>query len=148
MTYWDRWPKEKQDQIKQLIAYAEMCGLSGKDLVSLGNHLDRQLVMSTTQSLVSLVHTMPIALLDGDKTRPWYEQKWWNVPWSIIAPNGFCYSVSHGDFMRFRCESETGVTHQVTSYGYYQWPRHWGWRKRHSYSFVLDIENGTIKLDW
>lgn len=148
MTYWNRWPKEKHEQIKQLLSYAQMCGLTGKDLVSLGSHLDRQQVMSNTQTLMSVVHAMPIALVDGDASRPWHEQKWWNMTWTIAAKNGFNYQVSHGDFMRFNCRSESGELRKITSYSYHPWPRHWGWRKRQCYSFALDVDGGVIALDW
>ena len=36
-----RFPEEKQEQVKQLVAYARLMGLDGKDLVSIGGKLDR-----------------------------------------------------------------------------------------------------------
>lgn len=148
MNYWDRWPKEKQEQVKQLLSYAEMCGLTGKDLVSLGSHMDRQLTMSNSRMLMSQVHAMPITVADALGTRPWYEQKWWYMNWTITAKNGGRYIISPGDFMRFNCRSESGETRKITSYGYHPWPRHWGYVKRQTYSFALDIDNGNVLLDW
>lgn len=36
-----RFPAEKQDQIRQLVSYTTLLGLTGKDLVSIGGKLDR-----------------------------------------------------------------------------------------------------------
>lgn len=37
-----RFPENKQEQIRQFVAYAQMCGLSGKDIRSIGDKLDRE----------------------------------------------------------------------------------------------------------
>jgi len=36
-----RFPADKQEQVRQLVAYAQLMGLNGKDLVSIGGKLDR-----------------------------------------------------------------------------------------------------------
>jgi hypothetical protein len=36
-----RFPKEKQEQIRGLVSYTTMMGLTGKDLISIGGKLDR-----------------------------------------------------------------------------------------------------------
>jgi hypothetical protein len=35
-----RFPADKQEQVRQLVAYAQLMGLDGKDLVSIGGKLD------------------------------------------------------------------------------------------------------------
>lgn len=37
-----RFPENKQEQIRQFVAYAQMCGLTGKDIRSIGDKLDRE----------------------------------------------------------------------------------------------------------
>ena len=37
-----RFSKDKQEQIRQFVAYAQMCGLSGADIRSIGDKLDRE----------------------------------------------------------------------------------------------------------
>ena len=41
LLFFKRFPKEKQDQVRGLVEYATLMGLSGKDLVSIGGKLDR-----------------------------------------------------------------------------------------------------------
>ena len=36
-----RFPREKQEQIRQLVNYATLMGLDGKDLISIGSKLER-----------------------------------------------------------------------------------------------------------
>ena len=37
-----RFPENKQEQIRQFVSYAQMCGLTGKDIRSIGDKLDRE----------------------------------------------------------------------------------------------------------
>ena len=39
--FFRRFPAEKQEQVRGLVAYAQLMGLDGKDLVSIGGKLDR-----------------------------------------------------------------------------------------------------------
>lgn len=42
-TFLKRFPKDKQAQIMQLVAWAEMLGLTGRDLVAIGGKIDRDI---------------------------------------------------------------------------------------------------------
>ena len=42
MMEFKRFSKDKQEQIKQFVAYAQMMGLTGKDIRSIGDKLDRE----------------------------------------------------------------------------------------------------------
>lgn len=41
LIFFRRFPAEKQDQVRALVNYATLMGLTGKDLVSIGGKLDR-----------------------------------------------------------------------------------------------------------
>lgn len=148
MSYWNRWPKNKHDQILHLLSYAQMCGLTGKDLVSLGNHLERQRVSDDSAVLMHRVHAMPIHLPESTSQDPWYEQRWWTMPWVVTAVNGRNYRIIDIDYMWFSCRSDTGQQRKLPPQTHCRWPSHWRYRRRHSYDFALDICNGVVVLDW
>ena len=42
-TFLKRFPKDKQAQVMQLVSWAEMLGLTGRDLVAIGGKIDRDI---------------------------------------------------------------------------------------------------------
>ena len=60
-----RFPAEKQEQVRQLVAYAQLMGLDGKDLVSIGGKLDRIKATAEYKRNRSLVESTFIFLYVG-----------------------------------------------------------------------------------
>jgi len=53
-----RFDKDKHEQLEQLIAWSQLMGLTGKDLVSLGGHIARAQAREETERNISLVDSM------------------------------------------------------------------------------------------
>jgi hypothetical protein len=70
-----RFPVEKQDQVRQLVGFATLMGLTGKDLVSIGGKLDRIRVAMERDRLRGIVNEMdlkPVKNNQGSYTASWY----------------------------------------------------------------------------
>lgn len=72
-----RFPAEKQEQIRQLVAYTTLMGLTGKDLVSIGGKLDRvqqrREVDQNRAAIKNLIDTKKILRVGKDKN---LSQRW------------------------------------------------------------------------
>jgi hypothetical protein len=55
-----RFPDEKQEQVRQLVGFATLMGLSGKDLVSIGGKLDRIVKIRERERLRDIVRSMDL----------------------------------------------------------------------------------------
>ena len=53
-----RFSKEKQEQIRQLVVYATMMSLSGKDLISIGGVLDRRGSVNEYKARVAIINAL------------------------------------------------------------------------------------------
>lgn len=61
MSYvFNRFSTTKQAQVEQLVAYAQLMGLSGKDLVAIGGKMHREQVKSEQQSRLDLAMSVPV----------------------------------------------------------------------------------------
>lgn len=55
-----RFSEDKQEQIRQLIAYTSLMGLSGKDLISIGNKLERIRKNAEAEKIWSLLDSFKV----------------------------------------------------------------------------------------
>ena len=55
-----RFSKEKQEQIRQLVAYTTLMGLTGKDLVSIGGKLERMKEAEERKRRLAIVKSYPV----------------------------------------------------------------------------------------
>ena len=138
-----RFPVDKQEQVRQLVAYAQLMGLDGKDLVSIGGKLDRIKAASEYKRNKSLVESSFEFLYIG-KDRSEYQL---NGRWRIKTTTGsYTFQAQGWDVYRVK-SNKTGavVDHRVTndySLGtgdYY---------KRRRYAVMLDVCNGILPLNF
>ena len=138
-----RFPAEKQEQVRQLVAYAQLMGLDGKDLVSIGGKLDRIRASAEYRRNKSLIESSFTFLPVGRDTGEYYLNSRWR-----IKTAGGSYTFTAGGWGEYRVKSnQTGIvrTHRATedySLGtgdYY---------KRRRYAMMLDVANGIFPLNF
>ena len=138
-----RFPAEKQEQVRQLVAYAQLMGLDGKDLVSIGGKLDRIKASSEWKRNKSLVESTFTFLNVGRDFGEFYLNRRWRIK---TVAGSFTFSESGWDMYRVK-SNKTGAVrdHRVTtdySLGggdYY---------KQRRYAVMLDVCNGLLPLNF
>lgn len=138
-----RFPAEKQEQVRQLVAYAQLMGLDGKDLVSIGGKLDRIKAAAEWKRNRSLVEST-FTFLNVGRDHGEYSL---NNRWKIKTSGGtYTFTAQGWDMYRVK-SNKTGAVrdHRVTddySLGtgdYY---------KRRRYAVMLDVCNGHLPLNF
>lgn len=138
-----RFPAEKQEQVRQLVAYAQLMGLDGKDLVSIGGKLDRIKASAEWKRNKSLIESTFTFLNVGRDSGEYYLNNRWRV---ATASGSYTFTAQGWDMYRVK-SNKTGAVrdHRVTndySLGtgdYY---------KRRRYAVMLDVCNGLLPLNF
>lgn len=138
MRFLNRFPQSKHDQIKQLMAYAELCGLSGPDLISIGGYIDRKRKADNASHLIEIVSSYNIKLSNGQNPR------------RFSIKNDFGNYQFDSDSYYDRWTIINTKTKQKRSIipSTQDWPRSLSWNKRAVYDMVLAVHNGEVKLDF
>ena len=138
-----RFPENKQEQVRQLVAYAQLMGLDGKDLVSIGGKLDRIKAAAEYKRNKSLVETSFTFLNVGRDKGDYYLNSRWRIN---TAGGSYTFTAQGWDMYRVKSNKTGGiVNHRVTSdYSlgtgdYY---------KRRRYAVMLDVCNGLLPLNF
>jgi hypothetical protein len=113
-----RFSDEKQDQVEQLIGYATMLGLSGKDLISIGGKMERDRSNMFIKRNLELIKSVEVYRIGNDVD---IEQRF-----KIKTSNGNYNFENNG----------------------YSWPKRMGWYKRCQYRMLYDIATGVIQLNF
>lgn len=134
-----RFPAEKQDQVRQLVGFATLMGLSGKDLVSIGGKLDRIKQVKERDHLRSIVLDMDLAPI---KSKNRMTDSW--------------YYTSGGTKYRFRGDSwgvtiiNTDTKKKVEIYNIRNWYYELGkfhlFSNHHIPRVMLNVWDGSIQL--
>ena len=138
LTRLKRFDKDKHDQLEQLIAWSQMMGLSGRDLVSLGGHIDRAQQAAEAKSNRSLAETIKFDAVGGDTEM--------SNKWSYLTPDGR-YTFQDARWGQITVVSnKTKVRKNFRTEVYQLGRMHWG--KRDRMQCALNIINGRIVLDF
>lgn len=145
MKFLKRFPEGKHEQIRQLIFMAQLSGLSGKDLVSIGGWIDRNKKNDEYRANKDRINELikqGIILPIGQDSK---EQ--------IV--NRFKYKSAAGDYnfvsngwSHWTCTSMKTKVKQNFIPGSYSWPGHIHWNYRYFYNCVLDIVDKKIQLNF
>jgi hypothetical protein len=144
--FFKRFPAEKQDQVRGLVNYATLMGLSGKDLVSIGGKLDRLKASQDTARNKEIIQSMNIEPIGGDKGRSDKQ---------AVFDERFKYKTTTGQYNFVRKYSDewqiTSVSTKVTinyhPQSYENIPK-CQWQRRIRYAMMLDIAHGLIQLNF
>jgi hypothetical protein len=135
----NRFPADKQDQIEQLIAYAQLMGLTGRDLVSIGGKMDREQAKErkiANMAIVNGFECFSIGQHDLD------------FRFKLKTVNG-TYNFEFNGYDGWKITSlktQQRRTHRVDDY-MYDLPKT-QWRRRRRYIMLLDISAGHFNLDF
>ena len=146
-----RFPENKQEQIRQFVSYAQMCGLSGADIRSIGDKLDRERKAVERRQNLEIVKGFE-CLAIGDDRRHRNHKSFFQQ----ILDSRFKLKTARGDY-NFKYDHygwdikslSTGVTtrHQTEVYDY-ELPLSAGWDRKNRYALLLDINFGKLKLNF
>lgn len=143
-----RFPPEKQEQVRQLIAYAQLMGLDGKDLVSIGGKLNRMRQAGERDRNLEIIRSFDVQPIGTDaKAKGFYREDLMDSRFKIKTSTG-AYNFSY-DFGNWRIRSlKTGaiVRHNIDIYAYELGSPSWG--RRYRYAVILDVAHGKLQLNF
>lgn len=138
--FFKRFPEEKQDQVRGLVEYATLMGLTGKDLVSIGGKLDRLVVsreIKRNKDIVAGFNCLPI-YKDSDNS---------DTRFKLKTVNGYYKFEDVSVGWRVTSMSTKVVkTHNRNSD--YKLPSSFTWSRRKKYGVLLDIAKGDLQLNF
>ena len=144
MRFLKRFPESKHEQIRQLMSYISMCGLSGRDLVSIGGYIDRQRVNEQYQHakfrVQDYIDQKTIVPIGTD--RP--DQIFNRFKFKTLKGNYNC----SGDWGSWEVINVKSRARQYFRPSERNWPAHLHWGRRAFYNMVLDIAEGNIQLNF
>lgn len=138
----NRFSEDKQEQLEQFVAYAQLMGLSGRDLVAIGGKIEREQAKQRKLSNMEIVRGFECLPIGADtrhdldtrfklKTTTGsynFENDTWDG-WEVVS-----------------LKTKIKKMHRVHSYEY-DLPKT-NYRTRHRYAVLLDIAAGRFKLDF
>lgn len=141
-----RFPKEKQEQIRQFVAYAQMCGLSGKDIRSIGDKLDRDRKAEERRANMETIKEFECLNIGVDAKRS-DKKHLLNDRFKLKTARG-AYNFVY-DYYGFRITSLTtkkSIVYRTDPWKYELPQKDYSALTR--YATLLDIVNGKLKLDF
>ena len=138
----NRFADDKQDQIEQLIAYTQMLGLTGADLVSIGGKMQREQIKARKEANMKLINEFTCLKIGKDDSIDI------NNRFKLKTADGM-YSLTAGRWSVWtvvNTKTQAKRTHEANYY-YYDLPKT-DHRTRLRYAMLLDIALGKFQLDF
>jgi len=153
-----RFPKEKQDQVRGLVEYATLMGLSGKDLVSIGGKLDRIKEAQERERNLSIAQgfeCLPVQarskaakLLDEKLPKATVEQLL-DKKFKLKTVGGtYTFSVNNNGAWSIRSSTTKATRSHRPSYWDYDLGKNIKSERKIRYGVLLDIANGKLNLNF
>lgn len=140
-----RFPKEKQDQVRALVNYATLMGLTGKDLVSIGGKLDRLKVAQEKKAREVILNEMMKQCDAIGKDKKDYRAQFDPRRFIYTDGTGRKWRVDNLDWYSARVTSDTGVSKRVKLVETYDIS---GRSKYDMKQFLLNLHFGFIQLNF
>jgi hypothetical protein len=137
-----RFPEAKHAQVEQLIVYAKLMGLTGRDLVSIGGKMDREERARVIQENIGVINSfecLPIGKDSRYRVNERFKLK--------MAQGAYNFEYDTFDFWKVT-SLRTGArkSYQTNVYDY-ELPKT-DWRVKLRYAILLDIASGKFLLDF
>lgn len=138
----NRFSEDKQEQLEQFVAYAQLMGLSGRDLVAIGGKIEREQAKQKKLANMEIIKSFECLTIGRDDK--------WKIDerFKIKTVDG-AYNFTNDRWDGYEIISlKTNVKKFHTPYAYdYDLPKT-HWRTRQRYAMLLDIATGRFKLDF
>ena len=138
LTRLKRFDKAKHDQLEGLLEWCALMGLTGKDLVSLGGHIDRSQKTEEAKSNRALAETIKFDPVGNEVEKA--------TKWSYDTPMGR-YTFQDSSWGRIVVVSNKTKVRRNARVEMYQLGR-MSWQKRDRLNCALNIIHGQILLDF
>lgn len=140
-----RFSEEKQDQVRALVNYATLMGLSGLDLVSIGGKLDRIKKKREVEHLSNIAEELckSCALIGTDNKTANKDHRRWNYTDGM----GRKWKFDDADYWQVQVTSDTGVKKRFRNLERWAVGRSnsAGWTMR---QVMLNVHSGKIVLNF
>lgn len=136
--FFKRFPKEKQDQIRGLVNYATLMGVTGKDLVSIGGKLDRLKASQEIKRNKEILKSFTCLTIGNDGSI--------SARFKLEGRDGFYKFEEH--YSRYHVTSYKTKVTKMHDPNYYDLGRNMSWNDRRRAYMLLDIANGVFNLNF
>jgi hypothetical protein len=134
-----RFPDEKQDQVRALVNYATLMGLSGKDLVSIGGKLDRIKASRDRKHRLAIVQGFPIEPIGHDTGGGMMRR------FKLVTSTGAYYFEQN--YIGWKIKNPRTNKSIIHDPEYYEWGRI-SYDLRGRYNVLMDYHEGLVKLNF
>jgi len=145
--FFKRFPESKQDQVRQLVSFATLMGLTGKDLVSIGGKLDRIKVAQDLKNRKQIIAGYVVSPIGKDANHSKSEQeRKMQSRFKLETANGV-YHFQHNHYNGFTVtnpRTKIKVNHTAQ---YRDWGR-LSWIVRDRYNVLMDVHEGLLQLNF
>lgn len=143
-----RFPEEKQDQIRQLVGYATLMGLTGKDLVSIGGKLDRIKAARERASNLEIIKGFNCLPIGIDSKRRSQLDSCLDERFKLKTANGtYNFQYNYSSWQITSLSTKIQYSHRVDGYQY-ELGSSINWGRRSRYAVLLDIATGKLVLNF
>lgn len=140
-----RFPENKQEQIRQFVAYAQMCGLTGKDIRSIGDKLDRERKAVERKSNMEIIKGFECLYIGNDQKR--FDKNCINDRFKLKTATGaYNFKYDYYGYQVTSLQTKKTVNHRTDVYAYELPTRNYDEIAR--YATLLDIAFGKLKLNF
>lgn len=138
----NRFSKDKQEQLEQFVAYAQLMGLSGRDLVAIGGKIEREQAKQRKLANMEVIRSFECLPIGADTPHD-LDRRF------KLKTTAGAYNFEDDGWSRWEVTSlktKAKKTHHVDVYDY-DLPKT-DWRTRQRYAVLLDIANGQLQLNF
>ena len=140
----NRFSDDKQDQIEQLIEYAQLLGLTGRDLVAIGGKIDRLQAKQRKAANMVIIKGFECLPIGKDTNTAWNLDKRFKLKTSTGTYNFETGGWDSWTVTNLKTKVKKG--YNVDPYEYDLPNTNWSTRQR--YTMLLDIANGKFSLNF
>ena len=151
-----RFSRDKQEQIRQFVSYAQMMGLSGKDIRSIGDKIDRigrAELRKQNLDIVAGYECLPIGR-DGEgwaKMSNAERQRTLDSRFKLKTARGaYNFYLGYDDWDITSLKTKANKRYHVKYFDYELCSSNYSmsWARQSRYALLLDINSGKLLLDF
>jgi hypothetical protein len=144
-----RFPKEKQDQVRQLVNFAVLMGLDGKDLISIGGRLERIAAKRKRDENLAIIKSYTLLPIGQDAKESKERQRqsmYSRFKLETINGNYYFECVGGGDWKIRNPKTKASIRYYPDYYGHELPKSNYITRSRNV--VLLDVHCGKLQLNF